>query len=774
MSSFKLTLPAELLHDILALVIDSETEDREFRSCRAIPYENSGARWRYGNEALRAEERRPPALLLVCKAWNRIGTPLLYRTIILRSKGQAEVLARTLTTPASDLGSLVRRLRLEGGYGRAVLQILKATTRVSELALVLSLRSDDSISGLVRGLALPTVNPAEIRLICEYEHDMKKRETLVQTLAEAFKGWSNLKKAHIPWITVGRNGQGTVDLISLLEGLATAPYLRIVVLPREVQKFDRFFAALKTLATNRALRCIDMSRHAQQKNTLDKVIASDPRLRAVCNYEDPATYRPSTFVALRRAFWERAMNPPPPREPTPEPLAATPPASGRAPIQEHPLMVQERVWCRVFDFAQMHSSYKGVRCTAERLMGVCRLWRRLLFARLYTNAKPQDWYGAVLLGDACKIDPSLGWHVRTLELCNKVDRDLYVPLNAVINNMPNLSQIKSQGWRRDAPRRFAAPPTLFIEWGEFAGLAESAEGLEVVGGVQVRKRFVGKDVTEVQPGATKGVATRSRGEAPTPPAAPAVDPAAPTTEPSDAARQNEQPDEARHGELKEVSVPVGTLAPFRALRVLHFGASVKLKFKDGAVDPAIFPVLEDLEFEPSHTSVLSLFSILEFPRLRRLALHGRSQTAEHAAHFLENHGPKIEELELAYFPTEVIFESCVHMKRLRIEADRPPKNYSASEWASASLETVISLPPPPSHGPALAQWGAFLSSLDPARLPQLKEVRVQKYWPTHERAIKKSVWVAYAEELQDKGIQIVDSSGLPWVRRVGVRSQALR
>ena len=86
-------------------------------------------------------------------------------------------------------------------------------------------------------------------------------------------------------------------------------------------------------------------------------------------------YRPSAFMALRRAFWERAMNPPPPREPTPEPLAATPPASGRAPIQEQPLMVQERVWCRVFDFAQMHSSYKGVRCTAERLMGVCRLWR---------------------------------------------------------------------------------------------------------------------------------------------------------------------------------------------------------------------------------------------------------------------------------------------------------------------------------------------------------------------------------------------------------------
>ena len=235
----------------------------------------------------------------------------------------------------------------------------------------------------------------------------------------------------------------------------------------------------------------------------------------------------------------------------------------------------------------------------------------MLFVRLYTNAKPQDWYSAALLGDACKIDPSLGRHVRTLELCNKVERDLHVPLNAVINNMPNLSQIKSQEWRRDAPRRFAAPPTLFIEWGEFAGLAESAEGLEVAGGVQVRKRFVGKDVTKVQPCATKGVVTRSRGEAPTPPAAPAVDSAAPTTEPSDAARQNEQPDEARHGELKEVSVPVGTLTPFRALRVLHFGASVKLKFKDSAVDPAIFPVLEDLEFEPSHTSVLRLFSILE-------------------------------------------------------------------------------------------------------------------------------------------------------------------
>ena len=81
------------------------------------------------------------------------------------------------------------------------MQILKATTRVSELALVLSLRSDDSISGLVRGLALPTVNPAEIRLICEYEHDMKKRKTLVQTLAEAFKGWSNLVSSVVDSVT---------------------------------------------------------------------------------------------------------------------------------------------------------------------------------------------------------------------------------------------------------------------------------------------------------------------------------------------------------------------------------------------------------------------------------------------------------------------------------------------------------------------------------------------------------------------------------------------
>ncbi|EFI27977.1 hypothetical protein CC1G_14469 [Coprinopsis cinerea okayama7 len=61
------------------------------------------------------------AALLVCKSWNRVGTPLLYDTVILRSKAQAQALAAALKKDGR-LATFIKRIRIEGGYGYPVLR----------------------------------------------------------------------------------------------------------------------------------------------------------------------------------------------------------------------------------------------------------------------------------------------------------------------------------------------------------------------------------------------------------------------------------------------------------------------------------------------------------------------------------------------------------------------------------------------------------------------------------------------------------------------------
>ncbi|KAJ7605948.1 hypothetical protein DFH06DRAFT_1348367 [Mycena polygramma] len=56
------------------------------------------------------------AALIVCKAWLRVATPLLYHVAVVRSKAQARALQRSLRGNP-DLGRFVKMLRVEGASG---------------------------------------------------------------------------------------------------------------------------------------------------------------------------------------------------------------------------------------------------------------------------------------------------------------------------------------------------------------------------------------------------------------------------------------------------------------------------------------------------------------------------------------------------------------------------------------------------------------------------------------------------------------------------------
>ncbi|KAJ7086193.1 hypothetical protein C8R44DRAFT_538296, partial [Mycena epipterygia] len=76
------------------------------------------------------------SVLLVCKSWLRVATPLLYAVTIIRSKAQAHAFQATLRS-TSDLGRFIKRLRVEGGFGAVIYRILQNTPNVIDILIYL-------------------------------------------------------------------------------------------------------------------------------------------------------------------------------------------------------------------------------------------------------------------------------------------------------------------------------------------------------------------------------------------------------------------------------------------------------------------------------------------------------------------------------------------------------------------------------------------------------------------------------------------------------------
>lgn len=99
------------------------------------------------------------AYLLVCKAWLRVATPLLYSVVILRSKAQATALSQVLSKN-EQFGLIIKKLRVEGGYGPPMHTILQHTPNISDLFVSLIIWESDSTAGLCQGL--PLINPRRL------------------------------------------------------------------------------------------------------------------------------------------------------------------------------------------------------------------------------------------------------------------------------------------------------------------------------------------------------------------------------------------------------------------------------------------------------------------------------------------------------------------------------------------------------------------------------------------------------------------------------------
>ncbi|EJD42352.1 hypothetical protein AURDEDRAFT_168653 [Auricularia subglabra TFB-10046 SS5] len=182
-------LAEETLAQILAYSLD-------------VPYQDFADITPFGNSPFVNLQTSSATVLGVCKLWMRIGTPLLYGTVVLRSTAQAERLVAALKANP-PFGQYIKKLRVEGGFGRSAKRIIEFSTELSDICVSLTYTSNEKVKpmctaleklSMVQRLILyrpfgpggpgSSTNNATIRLA-------------TQTVANCIQSWSSLRVVHL-------------------------------------------------------------------------------------------------------------------------------------------------------------------------------------------------------------------------------------------------------------------------------------------------------------------------------------------------------------------------------------------------------------------------------------------------------------------------------------------------------------------------------------------------------------------------------------------------
>ena len=121
-------------------------------------------------------------VLLVCKIWRRIGTPLLYASLCLGSPEQTQTVARVLDGNPR-LGQAIRHLRLDGGLGPDLTSVVRLASKVKSLYINTAIAAEESIGGLRRALSL--LNPDTLFIYSPRTRNHNVKQTQVDALLEA-------------------------------------------------------------------------------------------------------------------------------------------------------------------------------------------------------------------------------------------------------------------------------------------------------------------------------------------------------------------------------------------------------------------------------------------------------------------------------------------------------------------------------------------------------------------------------------------------------------
>ncbi|KAJ7160943.1 hypothetical protein C8R46DRAFT_1000879 [Mycena filopes] len=273
------------------------------------------------------------ALLVVCKSWLRVATPLLYHVVILRSKAQAQALAATLKANP-ELGGFIRKLRAEGGYAISMFKILQASTKITDLFLCVDLSSADNACGFCKGLHL--LDP--VRIILTNMHPWgggatKNGQKLVEALEKCVRTWKKLAVFQLDHtLGVAEGGLATA--------LSEAPNLSTVVVSDHRRYLRQVPEYMRLIAKNPALKLIRLDPPANY------ALDANP-LQSRHQFYNDAESDNTLSALLDLANLRRAVPAPDPTEPDDGPSIpfVYPARLAADPVQE------DVIWSRVLYFA---------------------------------------------------------------------------------------------------------------------------------------------------------------------------------------------------------------------------------------------------------------------------------------------------------------------------------------------------------------------------------------------------------------------------------------
>ncbi|KAF7295553.1 F-box domain-containing protein [Mycena indigotica] len=435
-----MALPDEIISEILSPAL--KVQDDEFSSVSVVsPFAKN-----VGGES-------SSALLLVCKDWLRVSTPLLYHVVVLRSKAQAKALAETLEKN-NDLARFIRKLRVEGGYGAPMQEILRAALNISELFISFNIFATDSTDGMCAGLRF--INPKRL-IICNAS--MKKANKMVvklqDALGKAIRKWSNLA---IFELSCGYYTRGDDEQRSIISALASRKQITTVVVYSPsvaIMLYKKLKGqALKTIIMN--ISADSLARHASE---FEKAKSTIKEVAFKIHSENSCLESPRALD----------ITPRPSLNPYYIPMASVAPA------------IRNHLWSHIIEFVFLEPHVKAL-----HLLRVSKTFYQLTLPHHYRILSPRRYQKLSKLAATITANPTLASYVRNLDLRRLRDvwassknpilsLDTYV--GAIIGATTGLRRLTMHGAdceALDRPYIRDAIDAPALYWKEFLLLADTA------------------------------------------------------------------------------------------------------------------------------------------------------------------------------------------------------------------------------------------------------------------------------------------------------------
>nr|GAT48618.1 predicted protein [Mycena chlorophos] len=690
------------------------------------------------------------AYLLVCSSWLRVATPLLYRTVILRSAAQAQALAATLEADP-ELGEWIKKLRLECAYaaGPFVHTVLKYAPNITDLFLSLELRYGvGDVEGLVEGLL--HINPHRLILHPPPKSGLtrftkKLRHEITETCIPA---WTNLTTIKLGCKHVGRRISFAIkDSTSLQTVILFDEYGRNGIDEETEAPITELSPGLLRIAENPQIKRIVLEPPLFSRR---QAFDDDEHFEEMATIFGGVRMRRLMRLGFQPSDFERALE-----EDETVSQSQVVPWEFKYPAQlaGDPVLA-DRIWGLVLDFYFADPAMKLKNGKSVAL--VCQMFARLSRPYVYETLKLKSWGSIEGFQRRIRVQPTYAGLVRNLEVSAR-DSSVFRDNIHLFTGLVSFECFDNVY----PPRAPMSHPEL-KELGRHSG--NTLERLSI----------------SISP-PTRG------GERP----------------PPSGFRYNRSSHRSGYG--RELAEPIPYAMPrlfntFHALKYLHLDSNVEFAVEYGDCFPDALPELVTLSITVSHIySMLEMFSMMSLPKLREVIFN------KHAIHvgfgpdtgeavtirkFFTVHGRKLHKVTasseqmrsynmLCVEPASAldVLGRCPMLRELTIACLEYHFNEKGLEMRRSNpfLEKITLQT---SHAQLKEYALSFedftneiVFSAQAGRLPQWnREIVLQGYeWPTTEDGIRISATVEQAEVLLEHGVYLVDGNGFRWRPRLKLK-----